>query len=205
MFHSFHKGQTSMKTLLSLAALTLLVSALAFAQTTNGTSAQGSARFELGDAALDVASSDGDWGILSPGTTYTITADGQISPLTAEGAYEVGGVLFWDIEGGTAFGSPIQVTFTLPPFFTGDGGTGFARIPYSVTATSAGWFNEEPAPGVYYQPIDPRVPNTVYLNDGGSAFIGLGGVLSIPANVPSADVNTTYEGVFILTAAYTGF
>jgi hypothetical protein len=193
-----------MKTLLSLAALTLLVSALAFGQTTNGTSAQASARFELGDAALDVEAVDADWGVLSPGTTYTITADGQISPLTAEGAYEVEPVA-WVITGGTAYGSPVQVSFTLPPFFTGDGGTGFARIPYAVTATSAGWFNEDAAPGVYYTPMDPRVPNTVYLNDGGEAYIGLGGVLSIPANVPSADVNTTYEGVFILTAAYTGF
>lgn len=190
-----------MKTLLSLAAMTLLLSAVAFGQNNAGTAAQALATFEVGDQALALEGIDASWGILSNGVTYTITAEGLITPVTPEGAFEVE-PLYWIISGGANVGAAVQVTFTLPPFFQGEGGTGFARIPYTVTSTSAGWFNEDPGPEVPYNAFDPRVPYTVYLNDSGEAFVGLGGVVTVPNNVPSEVV---YEGVFIMTAAYTGF
>jgi len=189
-----------MKNILSLVALMVLVSALGFGQTGSGTSAQALVTFSIGDEALLVEATDADWGVLSPGTVYTITADALITPVTPDGAYDVE-PLYWTLTG--AVGAPVEVYLTLPPYFQGEGGTGFARIPYSVNSTSAGWFNEDPGPEVAYQAFDPRVPYTVYLNGDGNAFIGLGGIVSVPTAL--SGYGETFEGVFILTAAYTGF
>jgi hypothetical protein len=188
-----------MKHILSLVALLILVSAVAFAQpgAGSGTSAISTALFVVGDI-LVVEGNDVDWGTLVAGTSYTVTPDGLITPPNADNEAEVE-PLFWTITGGT-FSAPVQVTFALPGFFQGQE-TG-ARVPFSVTSTSGGWFAEEPAPEVPYEPFDPRIPKTGFLNADGEGFIGLGGVLTLTPGIPS---DNEYIGAFIMTAAYTGF
>jgi len=188
-----------MKTILAFIVTTVLMASVAFGQpaATSGTSAVSTAFFTLG-AGLVVEGVDADWGVLQLGTVYTILPNGLISPPTAENEVVIE-PLYWTIASEGGFGQ-VEVTMLLPSFFQGEE-TG-ARIPYSVTSTSGGAFLEEPAEDVPYQPFDPRVPKTIFLNADGEAFVGLGGVLSIGTGIPVED---NYIGTFILTAAYTGF
>jgi|WetSurMetagenome_2_1015567.scaffolds.fasta_scaffold377939_1 hypothetical protein len=179
-----------MKQLLSVIAL-MLVAALAFGQ--SGGSSQNTASFNVG-TPLSVlpAGFPGDFGDLAPGTTYTITADGSIAPADVNGLTEVIPVE-WTLAGQS--GANVQITFALPAYFTSLTG---ARVPYAVNAQSAGWSAAPFAPGVAYNPIDPRVENTVTLI-GGFAEVQLGGILAVPIGADGA-----YTAQFILTAAYTG-
>ena len=194
-----------MKTLLSLAALTLLVSALAFGQATEGTSAQALVVVTLGGGDLLVAANDGEWGPLAPGTTYTITADGSVTPPQADAEFQVPQNPFWEITSSDAGGAAVQITFALPPYFLPtDLGPG-PRMPYAALANSAGYFPDGSVePGAPYTPFDPHVPYTLYLDAGGSAIVGLGGTVTIPA-IPGGDLAGEYTGTFIMTAAFTGF
>ena len=182
-----------MKTVLSMLAMVLLVSSLAFSQ--GGQSASTFSTFDVG-FPLFVSALPGNFGTLAPGTAYTISADGNISPADVLGSTtEI--PIEWDITGQA--GANVLVTFSLPGFFTATAGTG-ARVPYSVTVQSAGWSSIPFVPGSPYNPIDPRVPNTMTLDAlSGGATVQLGGVLTVPV---SASGN--YEAQFVLTAAYTG-
>gem|GEM_PF-2938709 len=185
-----------MKTFLSLVALTVLVSAFAFAQVGGGASAVALGIFTVG-TALEISPSDGDFGDLAPGTTYQIAADGSLTPPDAGGNTEAVPVL-WEIAGQP--GASVLITFSLPPFFEGGGaGGGGARVPYSAGVQSGGWSDAAFAVGDPYNPIDPRVPNTIFLIAGGAA-VQVGGVIAVPNGTPDDD----YEAQFILTAAYTG-
>ena len=194
-----------MKTILSLAALTLLVSMMAFGQNTEGTSAQALVVVTLGGGDLLVTAGDGEWGPLAPGTTYTITADGSITPPQADAEFIVPQNPYWEISSTDAGGAAVQVTFALPPYFLPtDLGPG-PRMPYSALANSAGWFPEGTVEaGAIYTPFDPHVPYTLYLDADGLGVIGLGGVVTIPA-IPGGDLSSEYTGTFILTGAFTGF
>lgn len=185
-----------MKTFLSLVAMTVLVSAFALAQVGGGASAAALGAFTVG-TELAISPSDGDFGDLAPGTTYTITADGSITPADAGGNTEVTPVL-WELEGQP--GASVLITFALPAYFEGDGlGGGGVRVPYSVGVQSAGWSDASFAVADPYNPIDPRVSNTIFLIAGGAA-VQLGGVIAVPNGTPATD----YEAQFVLTAAYTG-
>jgi hypothetical protein len=188
------KGKTFMKTLLSLAALTVLVSAMAFAQ--GGQSSPTIATFTVG-TELAISASEGEFLDLAPGTTYTISADGAMAPGDVAGEVEAVPIL-WELEGQP--GAAVVVTFSLPSFFEGDGlGGGGVRIPYTVNTQSAGWSAEAFGLEEPYNPIDPRVPNTIFLI-AGAAAVQLGGIISVPVGAPATD----YEGQFVLTAAYAG-
>lgn len=181
-----------MKTLLSVIALTVLVSALAFSQ--SGGSAAADATFNVGTPlTITPAALPGDFGDLAPGTTYTVTADGLISPADVNGLTFVTPVE-WNITG--QIGANVAITFALPQYFTSLTG---ARVPYSVNAQSAGWAELPFASGTPYNPIDPRVANTVTLLGIGSAEVQLGGILAVPVGADGL-----YTAQFILTAAYTG-
>ncbi len=184
-----------MKNVLFVAVLTVLVTGLALAQ--GGASAVALCAFTVStELAIDV--SDGDWGDLAPGTNYTITADGTITPADAGGSAEVGGPITWTITGQP--GANVVVTFALPAFFEGDGiGGGGMRIPYSAGSQSAGWSSASFAVGDPYTPMDPRIANTITLI-AGEADVQLGGFVNVPIGAPATD----YEANFVLTAAYAG-
>ncbi|MGA9115287.1 MAG: hypothetical protein WB626_00765 [Bacteroidota bacterium] len=189
-----------MKNLFSLVALVILVSAMAFAQpaATNGTSAIGTAVFLL-EGGLDLEGTDGDWGVLSPGTVYTFMPNGIVTPpenSNGDGTYPA--ITYWTIT--SVIGAGIDVTFTLPSFFVGvDFG---ARIPYTVNSQSAGWFSEEPDVDLAYEPFDPRVPKRVYCNPDGETWVAIGGIVSVGTGLPVED---EYWATFILTANWAGF
>jgi hypothetical protein len=180
-----------MKTL-SLFALALLVSTLGFAQ--SGGSVGVDATFVVGTPLTILpAGLPGDFGDLAPGTLYTIAADGTISPADVNGQTAVTPVE-WNISG--QIGANVAITFALPQYFTSVSG---ARVPYTVNTQSAGWAELPFASGVPYNPIDPRVPNTVTLLGLGQAEVQLGGILAVPLGADGL-----YTAQFVLTAAYTG-
>jgi hypothetical protein len=183
-----------MKNLLLLAGLMLLVSAMAFAQN----SAVASAIFTIENGLIVEGTEDADWGVLAPGTSYTVTPSGIIVPPNTDGN-EVE-PMYWLIT--TSGYGNIQVSIVLPSFFLGE--ESGSRIPFAVLSNSGGWFLEEPAIDIAYVPFDPRVPFTGQVTVDGEAYVGLGGVLTIPGTVPPFD-GDTYRGTAILTAAYAGF
>lgn len=176
-------------------ALLLCAATESYAQSA-GVSAVALGSFSVG-AQIFISPSDGDFGDLSPGVTYAITADGSITPPDAAGNTEVTPVI-WEIEGQP--GANVLITFGLPPFFEGDGiGGGGIRVPYAAGIQSGGWSDATFTVAEPYNPIDPRVPNTIFLV-GGSAAVQLGGVIAVPNGAPDTD----YESQVVLTAAYTG-
>lgn len=181
-----------MKTLFSVIALTVLVSALAFAQ--SGGSAATDATFNVGVPLTVVpAASPGDFGDLAPGTIYTITPEGSIAPADVNGLLVVTPV-GWSITG--QLGANVAITFALPQYFTSATG---ARVPYTVGTQSAGWAELPFAPGTPFNPIDPRVENSLTLLGVGTAEVQLGGILTLPIGADGL-----YTAQFILTAAYSG-
>jgi len=185
-----------MKQLLLVLACAVLIPSLMFAQA--GGSASNTATFNIG-TPLTVAAgaTPGDWGELAPGTTYTISADGYIVPPDVNGLTEVPQVVLWTITGQS--GATVNISFALPPFFASATG---ANVPYSVNTMSAGWANTAFAAGTAYNPIDPRVVNSMTLVNngvGGEADVQIGGILNVPLGA-----NGTYTGTFVLTAQYTG-
>lgn len=179
-----------MKTLISVVGLAILVSSLAFGQT--GQSQTNTASF-LVSTAIIVTPTPGDFGELLAGQTYSIAADGSIAP-DVGGVATVPSMLGWDIIGQPD--ASVLITFGLPTYFASDAGG--AHVPYSVGPQSAGWAGTTFASGSPYNPIDPRIPNTITLT-GGAATVQLGGTLAVPATA-----NGGYTGTFVLTASYTG-
>ena len=176
-----------MKTLLSVFVLAVLVSSLAFSQT--GQSQTNTAQFTVSQA-ISINALPGDFGELLAGTVYTITPDGSIAPDNGFGSVIP---IEWDILG--QVDASVLISFGLPTFFSSPGS---AHVPYVVNAQSAGWAPAFIAPNTPYNPIDPRVPNTITLV-GGAATVQLGGTLSVPATA-----NGVYTAQFVLTASYTG-
>lgn len=176
-----------MKTLFAVVALAVMVSSFSYSQT--GQSQTNNAQFTVTQAIL-VTAIPGDFGELLAGTTYTITADGSIAPDNGLGSVQP---IEWDISGQPD--ASVLISFGLPSFFASPGN---AHVPYSVNAQSAGWASTFIAPNSPYNPIDPRVPNTLTLI-GGAATVQLGGVLAVPATA-----NGVYTAQFVLTASYTG-
>ena len=176
-----------MKTVLYVIALAMLVSSLGYAQT--GQSMTNTAQFTV-TQAISITALPGDFGELLAGTTYTITPDGSIAPDNGFGSVVP---IEWDVTG--QVDASVLVTFGLPGFFTSPGS---AHVPYTVSEHSAGWAQAFIAPNAPYNPIDPRVPNTITLI-GGAATVQLGGVLAVPVTA-----NGVYTAQFVLTASYTG-
>jgi hypothetical protein len=179
-----------MKTILSLIVVTVLVSSMAFSQ--SGGSAAVDAVFNVSTPLAIPVAVPGDFGDLAPGTNYTILSDGTISPADAAGATFVVPIE-WDLAGQP--GANVAITFALPPYFTSLTG---ARVPYAVNTQSAGWSAFPYGVGSPYNPIDPRVDNSITLI-GGTATVQLGGLLNVPLGADGS-----YSAQFVLTAAYTG-
>lgn len=176
-----------MKTLYSVVALAVMMSSLAYSQT--GQSQTNTAQFTV-TQAISVTAIPGDFGELLAGQTYTVTPDGSISPDNGFGSVIP---IEWDINGQPD--ASVLVTFGLPSFFAS---AGSAHVPYSVGPQSAGWAGSFIAPNSPYNPIDPRVPNTLTLS-GGFATVQLGGTVAVPTTA-----NGVYSAQFVLTASYTG-
>jgi hypothetical protein len=176
-----------MKAFFSVLALAVLLSSLAYSQ--SGQSQTNTAQFTV-TQAITVTAIPGDFGELLAGTTYTITPDGSIAPDNGFGSVLP---IEWDIVGQPD--ASVLISFGLPSFFSSPGS---AHVPYSVGAQSAGWAPSFIAPNTPYNPIDPRVPNTITLI-GGAATVQLGGVLAVPSSA-----NGVYSAQFVLTASYTG-
>ena len=162
-----------MKPLFSVLVLAAMLPSLAFSQ-----------------SAISITALPGSFGELLTGTVYTITPDGVITPDNVLGAIVP---IEWDIIGDVD--SHVLITFGLPAFFSSPGSS---SVPYVVSGQSAGWAHGPIAPNSPYNPIDPRVPNTITLT-GGAATVQLGGVLTVPRGA-----NGPYTAQFILTASYTG-
>jgi len=177
-----------MKTLLFVIALALLVPALALSQT--GATAPAAGHFTV-TTAISIFPTDGDFGELMAGVVYTIAPNGDCSPATTIPVTPIE----WDILGQA--NASVLVTIGLPAYFAS--GTG-ANVPYSVNAQSAGWWPTNFTGQATYNPIDPRLPNTVALDGGGNVTVELGGILAVPATA-----NGDYTAQFVLTASYTGF
>lgn len=180
-----------MKNLLLVAAL-VLVSSLALAQN----SAVNISTINVADGILVEAANEGEWGPLAPGTQYTMTADGLLTPPNVDESTEQVSVS-WLITAG--LGANVTVSLILPQYYIGALG---GRIPYSVTSESAGWFQAGAADvGAPFTPFDPRVPYSGSVGPDGVA-IGVGGVVSLPSNLPSDPDD--YVGTYILTATSAG-
>jgi hypothetical protein len=182
-----------MRYLLVVGLILLASATMVHAQ--QGQSMPALATFEV-EAAIDISATDGDFGTLAPGTQYTITADGSVTPMLTDGSTEVGQPILWEIAG--VPGAQVSVSISMPAYFQGDD-DGF-RVPYSVTATSAGWAPASFASGDLYNPFDPRVGTSLTLDLGGAAAVQLGGVISVPVGATAE----TYSAQFVLTAQATG-
>lgn len=176
-----------MKKVLCAIGLVMLVVSLSFGQT--GQSATNYATFTVSQG-LSITAIPGDFGELLAGTVYTITPDGSITPDNGLGSVVP---IEWDITG--QIDASVLITFGLPGFFSAPGAS---HVPYAVNAQSAGWAEAFIAPNTPYNPVDPRVPNTITLI-GGAATVQLGGILSVPSTAMGV-----YTAQFVLTASYTG-
>ncbi|HYQ85898.1 MAG TPA: hypothetical protein VES59_01510 [Bacteroidota bacterium] len=146
--------------------------------------------------ALTVVPVDGDWGILSPGTIYTITPGGLKNPPgPGEGTGIVVGPVGFEIDGSA--GSNVVVTLALPPQLVSDDGNG--GIPSVNWMFGWNFDNDATLP---FAGSGPVVSNAVTLTISGTGASGL--FLGATLRVPETAFAGTYTGQVIASAAYTG-
>ena len=139
---------------------------------------------------------DGDWGLLSPGTTYVITPGGfKEPPGPGEGAGIVVGPVGFEVDGGA--GLEVFVSLLLPAGLLSDDESG--SLPCSNW--TFGW-NYDNDPSAAFADAGPVIGGGVRLTIGGGSASGL--FLGATVSVPPTAFTGTYTGQIIGSVAYTG-
>lgn len=146
--------------------------------------------------ALALVNVDGDWGVLSPGVTYTITPGGYKQPPgPGEGAGIVVGPVGFEVDGNA--GSDVLVSLVLPAALQSDDENG--SLP--CTNWTYGW-NYDNDPTASFAAAGPVSRGGVTLQISGSGASGL--FLGATLTVPTTAFAGGYTGQIIGSATYTG-
>jgi hypothetical protein len=146
------------------------------------------------ESELVLVNVDGDWGLFSPGQTYTITPAGfKEPPGPGEGAGIVVGPVGFEVDGNP--GSDVLVSMVLPSAFNSDDENG--NLPLSNW--TYGW-NYDNDPGVAFSSAGPVTGSAVTVTIGGGAASGL--FLGASVTVPTTAFAGSYTAQIIGSAAY---
>jgi hypothetical protein len=146
--------------------------------------------------ALALVNVDGDWGVMSPGTSYVITPGGfKEPPGPGEGAGVVVGPVGFEVDGNA--GSEVLVSLVLPAGLQSDDENG--NLPCSNW--TYGW-NYDNDPTASFNAAGPVTGGGVTLIIGGGAASGL--FLGATVTVPTTAFAGGYTGQIIGSATYTG-
>ena len=146
------------------------------------------------ESELILVNVDGDWGLFSPGQTYTITPGGfKEPPGPGEGAGIVVDAIGFEVDGNP--GSDVQVALVLPAAFTSDDENG--NLPLSNW--TYGW-NYDNDPTVAFAAAGPVTGSAVTLTIGGGAASGL--FLGASVTVPTTAFAGGYTAQIIGSATY---
>lgn len=148
------------------------------------------------ESELVLVNVDGDWGLFSPGQTYTVTPSGfKEPPGPGEGAGIVVDAIGFEIDGNP--GSDVLVSLILPGAFNSDDENG--NLPLSNW--TYGW-NYDNDPGVAFSDAGPVTGSAVVVTIGGGAASGL--FLGATVTVPTTAFAGGYTAQIIGSAVYTG-
>lgn len=182
-----------MKSLLFITALLLVAGLSNYAVAQSEAEALVTASVEN---ALALVNIDGDWGVMSPGITYTITPGGfKEPPGPGEGAGIVVGPVGFEVDGNA--GSEVLVTLVLPSQLVSDDENG--GLPASNW--TYGWTFEGESSSSFAA-AGPVTGGGVTMTIGGGGFVTL--YLGATVNVPLTAFAGSYTGQLIGSATYTG-
>lgn len=146
--------------------------------------------------ALALVNVDGDWGVMSPGVTYTITPGGfKQPPGPGEGAGVVVGPVGFEVDGNA--GSEVLISLVLPAGLQSDDENG--NLPCSNW--TFGW-NYDNDPGASFAAAGPVTGGGVVMQISGGGASGL--FLGATVTVPTTAFAGSYTGQIIGSATYTG-
>ncbi len=148
------------------------------------------------ESELILAPLEADWGLFSPGQTYTITPGAfKEPPGPGEAAGDQVESVGFEVEGNP--NSEVLVTLILPAAFTSEDENG--TMPLSNW--TYGW-NFDDDPGVAFSAAGPVTGSAVSLIIGGDAVVGL--FLGADVSVPTTAFTGSYIAQIIGSATYTG-
>jgi hypothetical protein len=148
------------------------------------------------ESELILTNIDGDWGLFSPGLTYTVTPGGfKEPPGPGEGAGITVDPIGFEVEGNP--NSEVLVSLVLPAAFTSDDENG--SLPLSNW--TYGW-NFDDDPSVAFSAAGPVTGSAVTVIIGGGAVSGL--FLGANISVPTTAFAGGYTAQIIGSATYTG-
>ena len=137
---------------------------------------------------------EGDWGLFSPGQSYTITPGGlKEPPGPGEGPGSAVDPIGFEVDGNP--GSDVLVTLVLPAAFLSDSENG--SLPLSNW--TYGW-NYDNDPTVAFTAAGPVAGSAVTVSIGGGAASGL--FLGAIVTVPTTAFADTYTAQIIGSAVY---
>ena len=146
------------------------------------------------ESELVLVNLDGDWGLFSPGQTYTVTPSGfKEPPGPGEGAGIVVDAIGFEVDGNP--GSDVMVSMVLPAAFVSDDENG--SLPLSNW--TYGW-NYDNDPSVAFTAAGPVAGSAVTLTIGGGAASGL--FLGATVTVPTTAFAGGYTAQIIGSAVY---
>ncbi|MGA2625372.1 MAG: hypothetical protein ABSF91_16075 [Bacteroidota bacterium] len=137
---------------------------------------------------------------LTAGQTLIVEASQFLAGTPPTAAQAIASGPFWTVDGPIQ-GTPILLSFILPPAFIGQSNQTALPITYSPLSGLADNQSADGTTGVYFDPRSPYVVTMGPNSGSGGVYVGLGFEVHIPA---TADADT-YDAVFGLTAAVTGF
>ena len=146
------------------------------------------------ESELVLVNVDGDWGLFSPGQTYTITPGGfKEPPGPGEGAGITVDAIGFEVDGNP--GSDVLVSLILPAAFNSDDENG--NLP--LGNWTYGW-NYDNDPGVAFASAGPIVGSAVTVTIGGGAASGL--FIGATVTVPTTAFAGGYTAQIIGSATY---
>jgi hypothetical protein len=146
------------------------------------------------ESELVLVNVDGDWGLFSPGQTYTITPGGfKEPPGPGEGAGITVDAIGFEVDGNP--GSNVLVSMVLPAAFNSDDENG--NLP--IGTWTYGW-NYDNDPGVAFVSAGPVSGSAVTVIIGGGAASGL--FLGATITVPTTAFAGGYTAQIIGSATY---
>lgn len=146
------------------------------------------------ESELVLVNVDGDWGLFSPGQTYTITPGGfKEPPGPGEGAGITVDAIGFEVDGNP--GSDVLVSMILPAAFNSDDENG--NLP--LGNWTYGW-NYDNDPGVAFSSAGPVTGSAVTVTIGGGAASGL--FLGATVTVPTTAFAGGYTAQIIGSATY---
>jgi hypothetical protein len=148
------------------------------------------------ESELILTNVDGDWGLFSPGESYTVTPSGfKEPPGPGEGAGITVDPVGFECEGNP--GSEVLITLVLPAAFISDSENG--ALPLSNW--TYGW-NYDNDPTVAFAESGPVVGSAVTVQIGGDALVGV--FFGASVSVPTSAFADSYTAQLIGSATYTG-